>query len=131
MDQITPPNELEVTLPLRALWPARDDEILRDGWAKGKSGSQIAAELNRTKNSVIARANRLGLGRHLSKETPFPPEEDETLRSQYADGKPIKHIAKDMGRSIFSVSKRINRLALVRKAAPRPSAESVKEIIAA
>lgn len=42
-------------------WCAREDALIRDGYATGKRKAVVAKELGRTKNSVIGRANRLGL----------------------------------------------------------------------
>ena len=43
------------------LWVEAEDDILRLRWAEGVFASFIADELNRTKNSIIGRARRLGL----------------------------------------------------------------------
>jgi hypothetical protein len=47
-------------------WTKEDDEILRREWAEGMDSRQIALLLSesRTKNSIIGRAHRLGLGIH-------------------------------------------------------------------
>ncbi len=42
-------------------WTADEDRALRRYWKDGLTGTAIAARLGRTKNSVIARAHRLGL----------------------------------------------------------------------
>ncbi len=42
-------------------WTTGEDETLRELAIKNLSGSQIAAQLNRTRNSVIGRAHRLGI----------------------------------------------------------------------
>lgn len=54
-------------------WTERNLSILREGWAAGKSASQIAREIMRpgiTRNAVIGKAGRLGLTKHpTSKDT--------------------------------------------------------------
>jgi hypothetical protein len=48
-------------LPKSVSWQPHEDDILRKLWADGVFASLIAAELDRTKNSIIGRARRLKL----------------------------------------------------------------------
>jgi hypothetical protein len=41
--------------------------VLRQRWLAGESAGTIASELNVSRNSVIGRASRLNLPRHVSK----------------------------------------------------------------
>lgn len=47
-------------------WTPAEDLHLRKRWEEGAFGSVIGKELSRTKNSVIGRANRLGLAKRNS-----------------------------------------------------------------
>ena len=42
-------------------WTAKDIETLRTLWATGKKARHIGAKLQRSRNSIIGKANRLGL----------------------------------------------------------------------
>jgi GcrA cell cycle regulator len=42
-------------------WPKAADDMLRDLWARGDTGTEIADAMGITKNSVVGRAHRLGL----------------------------------------------------------------------
>ena len=42
-------------------WTAKDIATLRALWATGKKARHIGAKLNRSRNSIIGKANRLGL----------------------------------------------------------------------
>ena len=42
-------------------WTASDLATLRTLWAAGKKARHIGAKLNRSRNSIIGKANRLGL----------------------------------------------------------------------
>jgi len=49
---------------LGVVWSKEREALLRNLWAKGMSGSQVAAEMGGgvTRNAVIGKVNRLGIG---------------------------------------------------------------------
>jgi GcrA cell cycle regulator len=44
------------------IWSEESETQLRELWFKGLSGSQIAAKIGKTRNAVIGKVNRLGIG---------------------------------------------------------------------
>jgi GcrA cell cycle regulator len=47
---------------LREIWTDENEAQLRELWAKGFSGSEIGAKIGKTRNAVIGKINRLGIG---------------------------------------------------------------------
>jgi transposase-like protein len=47
-------------------WRHEDVELLRQQWAVGMSGTEIAANLGRTRSAVLGKINRLGLAREAA-----------------------------------------------------------------
>jgi len=58
---MTKPKEIKGKPGAMSTWSEDDNETLRRMAAQRYSGSQIAAELGRTRNAVIGRANRIGI----------------------------------------------------------------------
>lgn len=54
----------------RVDWSEEDDRVLETRWREGWYAFQIALALGRSKNSVIGRAHRLGLGPHPHRGRP-------------------------------------------------------------
>lgn len=61
-------------------WTSEDTAALRDMWANGKSAREIGLELNRSKNSVIGRAHRMGLDARKSPIRPRNPDAPAPVR---------------------------------------------------
>lgn len=51
------------TLPLQRSWTEAEDKAIREGRDNGLTSSQIAFDINRTRNAILGRAFRLGLSR--------------------------------------------------------------------
>jgi GcrA cell cycle regulator len=58
---MTKPKEIKGKPGAVSTWSEEDNETLRRMAAQRYSGSQIAAELGRTRSAVLGRANRLGI----------------------------------------------------------------------
>jgi GcrA cell cycle regulator len=57
-----------------SIWSAESEARLKEMWSKGFTGSQIAAELGRTRNAVIGKVNRLGISDQKGFFTPSGPK---------------------------------------------------------
>lgn len=55
-------NRLGLSLPTGTRWTPEREVILREAIAVGMSAAEAAAKLNTTRNSVLTKAGRLGLG---------------------------------------------------------------------
>jgi GcrA cell cycle regulator len=49
-------------------WDAAKEQLLRELWAEGKSGSLIGAKLGMTRNAIIGKVHRLGLPKRSTEE---------------------------------------------------------------
>lgn len=64
------------------LWTGYEDMVLKEKWADGVRCSLIAAELGRTKNSIIGRAGRLGLP---PRQAGWPRTDNNTKKKPIVD----------------------------------------------
>jgi GcrA cell cycle regulator len=64
---------------MKPVWTPARDARLEELWGEGVSTSRIGVELGVTKNAVIGRARRLGLGWH-DKANQAPPSPADAFR---------------------------------------------------
>ena len=68
-----------------AEWSERDDETVRDLWAKGYSASEISKQLdNRSRNSVIGRIWRLKLPKRITEKSSRDTAQRERRKNERA-----------------------------------------------
>jgi hypothetical protein len=102
---------------------SRADETRRR-WLDGDSAQQIADALGCgcTRNAVIGKVQRMGLGGHRERTipngSPWRLDEDDMLRELRAAGKTAAEIAQILGRSRDSIGYRLRHLG-VKARAPR------------
>ncbi|MCB9947098.1 MAG: hypothetical protein H6842_04630 [Rhodospirillaceae bacterium] len=91
-------------------WSKADDDLLRQGHARGWSIAEITMELLRDRGggSVAHRLKVLGLAPHPAR--PWTPAEDEILRKGEAAGRPVEDLAAELGRAPSAVARRLPRL---------------------
>lgn len=70
------------------IWTAEEDQILLDGMKAGLSFSEIAKQLNRTKNAAIGRSHRLAPAVHLTK----PVRATKVIPTKVAKPSPIVEV---------------------------------------
>lgn len=102
----------------RTRWTPELDHRLVELWEMGKSYAEIGAVLGRTESSIQSRASRLNCGnrerpRRVSGLTadgkrPWTPEEDKKLAELRRQGRKMHEIATSLGRSVMSISGRID-----------------------
>jgi hypothetical protein len=104
---------------------SRADETRRR-WLDGDSAQQIADALGCgcTRNAVIGKVQRMGLGGHRERTipngSPWRLDEDDMLRELRAAGKTAAEIAQILGRSQDSIGYRLRHLGV--KLSPAPAA---------
>jgi len=70
---------------MNARWTAALDARLADLWADGTPAGDIADNLDTTRNAVIGRAHRLGLGPHINRNGTRKPMVDRPVVRQAFD----------------------------------------------
>jgi GcrA cell cycle regulator len=67
-------------------WTVERTDLLKKRWAEGATGTQIAAELGISRNSVIGKAHRLGLAARAASPAPTPrkPKPRPTIHANAA-----------------------------------------------
>jgi hypothetical protein len=113
----------------RRRWTDREDARLRRAYARART-TALAAELGRSVQAVLSRANVLGLHkaahcipRGRQPKHPWRADEDALLRRLYADT-PTAQIAAQLGRTEASTYQRARTLRLAKSAAYLASALS-------
>lgn len=84
-------------------WTLKEDESLKMYWSAGKSPRFIGETLNRSSNSILRRAARIGLNRRKI-EIPWKPIEVETLIKMKLEGYTDVQVAEELGRGIEGVA---------------------------
>jgi GcrA cell cycle regulator len=102
---MTKPKEIKLKGGAVSTWSEEDNETLRRMAAQRFSGSQIAAELGRTRNSVIGRAARMGVqllgmahfsGRVLTAGGVQPARRERTHRARPMVLRPLQPVPLDI-----------------------------------
>jgi hypothetical protein len=100
----------------RRRWGAYEDAVVRDGYERGVTCAQIAAELpGRTASAIAARAAKLGLATYARTWT---PSDDRALRALARHGVELERAAQMLARTPEALRARARKLAL---APPRSS----------
>lgn len=101
----------------RQRWRIQDDAAIRDGYDRGLTCAQIAAELvKRTPSAVAERAAKLGLATHARAWT---PREDRDLRQLSRDGVALERAAQLLARTPQALRARARKLNIEPLRSPR------------
>ena len=94
----------------RRRWRAYEDAAVRDGYERGLTCAQIAAELpGRTASAIAARAAKLGLATYARTWT---PRDDRALRALARHGVELERAAQMLARTPEALRARTRKLAL-------------------
>lgn len=104
---------------------------LREAWAAGMSGGQIAAELGCTRNSILGKVHRLKLSQITPRASTatkrLSPDQKRDIRQKLAAGTTIKALAAEYGVSHTSMYDRVRRMG-VRKPRSNPMWPRLKPV---
>lgn len=94
----------------RRRWRAYEDALVRDGYERGVTCAQIAAELpGRTASAIAARAAKLGVATYARSWT---PSDDRALRALARQGVELERAAQMLARTPEALRARARKLAL-------------------
>jgi len=91
-------------------WSASEAEDEKQGHGHGKTAEELAEQLPLRSMTVISlRVYRLAMAATSVSQVfrPWTKQDDETLISRFASGRPIRELAEELGRPFQSVSNRL------------------------
>lgn len=91
-------------------WSERETDYLRKAYALGQTDTEIAADLERTENSINSKRRALGLCDDSRCKHRWRPAEDKKLKKYYNQGISAYDIGQLLGRSLEGVEGRLHRL---------------------
>jgi hypothetical protein len=101
----------------RRRWQGYEDAALRDGYERGLTCRQIAAELpGRSGSAIAARAAKLGLATYGRAWT---PRDDRSLQALVLEGMELERAAQILGRTPDALRARTRKLGLAVPRSPR------------
>lgn len=99
-------------------WTPERCARLRELWAAGASGGQIAAEFGTSRCAILGKVNRLKLSQTTQRAptatTRLRPEQLKAIRESIEAGKTIQALADEYGVSLSSMFHRVRKMGLVR-----------------
>ena len=102
-------------------WTRADDEHLRRRYADGAALAELATELGRSVDAIVARRTLLGMPAR-GQSRPWSVLEDQVLRGAVAAQLPATVLSGRLDRSVEQIRARRRRLGLTTPAAPRYTA---------
>ena len=95
-------------------WASDEDDELRRMAEDGVPLQQMAEQLQRTRNSIRLRLQKLGLWTPKPAAKPWTPEEEERVVQMYGAGAAFDDIAATTGRTVNAIVSRLVRLHIAR-----------------
>ena len=120
-------TDVQVRTKPQIRWTPEYRRRLTEGWLRGDSVEQIAAELGVSKQSIFSRAHCLGLP---SRERPeWPQAAIEHVKTRWLEGWSAGQISSETGRTRNSILGKLKRLGLLRNSAgPRVTNYSLRKV---